>query len=670
MCGLPLLLICLLMLVKVCKLLFSLLRIILVIATNDVSSGWYIDNIELVAGPIIFNHFEDFENDIGHWSAEGPWELGTPTFGPESSYSGNNCCGTNLSGNYSQPLSSLQQELSNLLTSPTFTVPDASENPHLRFWQWYDFSYSDSGSILIKNENGDWDILSESFQWNSSNVWSSPIFDLSAYAGQSVQVAFHFVADNFSNATNDVSSGWYIDDIELVTGPVIFNDFEDFENDIGHWSAEGPWELGAPTFGPESSYSGNNCFGTNLNGNYSQPPSSLQPELINLLISPSFIVSDSSSYPRLRFRHWYDFAQDDYGEVLFRVVGEPWEVVLGSFSGTSENDWKRPFLDLMPYIGKKVQVAFRLLTKDSTNSSSDVSSGWYIDDFNLQNFSTLPLPEIRLEKSGTTPVPGREVEYFISLENLGETTIDSMEISELLEPWFIFIDASPYPNNIVQSIDIFPFDSLGNNYDSFLEWTVSSLSPGEMKIISYKVLLENQFDVGDTVRGSACPRAEMCQNQYYDCANIFVAQGCLSAGTQDEIEECMKIRQSFCSGQWKACHNSLFVDIRFNGGSCAEDKKEAQGPFDPNEKVVLAEKYIQQNQTLVYPIHFENIGTVEAIDVFVTDTLDTNLDLSSLEILTPEGVSIDTANRVVKWELLDRNLQPGETDNVFTVHQP
>ena len=33
----------------------------------------------------------------------------------------------------------------------------------------------------------------------------------------------------------------------------------------------------------------------------------------------------------------------------------------------------------------------------------------------------------------------------------------------------------------------------------------------------------------------------------------------------------------------------------------------------------------------MYPIHFVNIGEIEAIDVFVTDTLDEHLDTSTLQ---------------------------------------
>ena len=49
---------------------------------------------------------------------------------------------------------------------------------------------------------------------------------------------------------------------------------EDFE---GNWTANwhvdaGTWEVGTPTSGPNSAYTGDQCAATKLNGNYSEPP--------------------------------------------------------------------------------------------------------------------------------------------------------------------------------------------------------------------------------------------------------------------------------------------------------------------------------------------------------------------------------------------------------------
>jgi uncharacterized repeat protein (TIGR01451 family) len=113
---------------------------------------------------------------------------------------------------------------------------------------------------------------------------------------------------------------------------------------------------------------------------------------------------------------------------------------------------------------------------------------------------------------------------------------------------------------------------------------------------------------------------------------------------------------------------------------CFPDAEAATLPIDPNEKLVVANSrrledgtilsYIQPDQLLTYPIHFENIGDVEAVDVFVTDVLDPNLDDSTLELLTPDGAAYDPATRTLRWELVDRNLEPGETGNVLLSIKP
>jgi len=129
---------------------------------------------------------------------------------------------------------------------------------------------------------------------------------------------------------------------------------------------------------------------------------------------------------------------------------------------------------------------------------------------------------------------------------------------------------------------------------------------------------------------------------------------------------------------------------------------------DPNEKGVLAERFIQPDQELVYPIHFENIGDIEAQDVFVTDVLDSDLDISSVKIFSFEKgfvplepdttvtiieknrtrieiihnitfefpyvekwtATLDSSTRTVKWELLNINLEPNATEFVLLSVKP
>jgi hypothetical protein len=108
-----------------------------------------------------------------------------------------------------------------------------------------------------------------------------------------VQIAFYF--HSHGSGSPDVSSGWYIDDVEVITGPIVFNNPEGFESGIGDWASErGTWEVGSPTSGPGAAYNGQNCAATRLNGNYAEPVDSR-------IISPSIVVPTASQNPRLRF---------------------------------------------------------------------------------------------------------------------------------------------------------------------------------------------------------------------------------------------------------------------------------------------------------------------------------------------------------------------------------
>ncbi|RLB59045.1 MAG: hypothetical protein DRI34_03070, partial [Deltaproteobacteria bacterium] len=93
-------------------------------------------------------------------------------------------------------------------------------------------------------------------------------------------------------------------------------------------------------------------------------------------------------------------------------------------------------------------------------------------------------------------------------------------------------------------------------------------------------------------------------------------------------------------------------------------------PQDPNDKVSSSgvDGYITPDQYLVYTIFFENKAeaTAEARNVLVTDTIDSNLDLTSFELLDsshPEvlGTSVDEATRTIEFSFSGINLPPNQT---------
>ena len=176
------------------------------------SSGWYIDEVTIERFVPDFGD-GSFETGWGDWYADrGVWQVGTPTAGPGGCHSGTQCAGTVLNGNYPPYTDSR-------LITPTITLPDESqvEEITLSFWQWFNYypygvSYSnDYATVQISTDKGQtWTNVGNLIQ-NYSGGWSLNSIDLTAYAGQQVRIAFFHSED-----PDYQSSGWYIDDVEIL----------------------------------------------------------------------------------------------------------------------------------------------------------------------------------------------------------------------------------------------------------------------------------------------------------------------------------------------------------------------------------------------------------------------------------------------------------------------
>ena len=162
------------------------------------------------------NNPESWETLLGDWYvSSGTWEVGVPTSGPNDAYTGIKCAATRLNGNYSDDADESK------LVSPWIILPSISENPRLRFWHWFSFSSGDYGRSQIRTKNNmTWVDLPEQYHnENSSSVWSNTEVDLTSYGDSIVQIAFFFHSQRDSWGNSTTSSGWYIDDIEIRTGP-------------------------------------------------------------------------------------------------------------------------------------------------------------------------------------------------------------------------------------------------------------------------------------------------------------------------------------------------------------------------------------------------------------------------------------------------------------------
>ncbi len=124
----------------------------------------------------------------------------------------------------------------------------------LSFWTWYDIEpYWDYGFVQVSTDGGatwtslpiegttsehDPDALPDivanlpGFTGNSGG-WLNKTFDLSAYAGNSIELQFRYMTDNYTTL-----AGFYVDDISVVAdGEEIF--FDDVEVLDPAWTADG-----------------------------------------------------------------------------------------------------------------------------------------------------------------------------------------------------------------------------------------------------------------------------------------------------------------------------------------------------------------------------------------------------------------------------------------------
>jgi hypothetical protein len=168
------------------------------------------DNISTrVCDSIVYGN--DWSNGQGNWAADnGVWQVGAPSAGPDDCFTGSQCAGTVLDGAY--PQRTLSRLISASILLPTVSAPDEI---HLRFQNWFSYGLNASGQVQISV----WDANASTWSgWvnegapvaNVSGGWSLKDVDLTAYAGETVRIAFYHTA-----SISTPSFGWYLDDITV-----------------------------------------------------------------------------------------------------------------------------------------------------------------------------------------------------------------------------------------------------------------------------------------------------------------------------------------------------------------------------------------------------------------------------------------------------------------------
>lgn len=182
---------------------------------------------------------------------------------------------------------------------------------------------------------------------------------------------------------------------KIALKPVQTLFFDDFENGNIGWSHGGvndEWELGTPTHtGPSGAYSGNNCWGTDIDSLYGNnsdcwllSPSVNLNNLSYACLSVKIYndVEDSLECASPKDKLWIEGSTDN-GATFFPVTTYLGGVIDFNTGVPKVGGWSRLVLDLTPYIGSTIRIRFHF-----ASNSSVTRPGSYIDNVSIYGRET------------------------------------------------------------------------------------------------------------------------------------------------------------------------------------------------------------------------------------------------------------------------------------------
>ena len=195
------------------------------------------------------------------------------------------------------------------------------------FWQWFSYKWEgssiDKGQVQISTWNGSvwgtWSTLATPVDASSpsdradavyNSGWSKCAVELTAYAGQTVRVAFTMRRVKAPATMARAAVGIWIT-CKVWKGVPQMPVLEGFESGWGDRYAEnGVWEVGAPSSG--GSVSGTKIAAAGLSGDYPDQTDSR-------LIGPPFLVPPDELKPEIRF--WQRYSYGAWGTMgMFRFL--------------------------------------------------------------------------------------------------------------------------------------------------------------------------------------------------------------------------------------------------------------------------------------------------------------------------------------------------------------
>ena len=472
-------------------------------ASGDVPPVTPTPDVTPTPPPVGENVFEEsFENGLGNWTlidADGdgynwmdsqtnPWE-GTGYDGMYAAYSSSYVNGSNPF----EPGTVLFPD--NWMISQEFTVP--AENAVL---SWYhsasDPNYNEENySVYVGNgtdPSGYTEVVYNGYPTNTEQgEYQNVTVDLSAYAGQTVQLAFrhHDVSDMYMlvidyitvSGEGDVPPVTPTPEVTPTPPPVGENAFEDsFENGLVNWTLV------------DADNDGNNWMGTYNTGWSGELPAqdgseaAFSQSFINYvgpLTPDNWMISTEFTVPAEdAVLSWYHSASDvEWNEENYSVyVGhgnDPsgyTEVVYNGYpTNTVQGEYQNVTVDLSAYAGQDIQIAFRhhnvsdmyilLLDNVVVSGAGDVPP-------------VTPTPDVT-----PTPPPAGDLDEALNVEG-GTLTFTNDEVY----PWEVRDNyaASGNAGVVSSSSTVTTTVELAEGEALYFDWSVSSESGWDKLIFS------------------------------------------------------------------------------------------------------------------------------------------------------------------------------------------
>ncbi|MCB1122886.1 MAG: hypothetical protein KJT03_15130, partial [Verrucomicrobiae bacterium] len=98
-----------------------------------------------------------------------------------------------------------------LLFSPPIFIPQ-NGLPQFTYHEWYATATSAHyGQVQIRRVGEEWSDVANTRVFGSGTTWAEKILDLTPYAGDTIQIGFRFVSNNFGTPL----AGWFLDAVSL-----------------------------------------------------------------------------------------------------------------------------------------------------------------------------------------------------------------------------------------------------------------------------------------------------------------------------------------------------------------------------------------------------------------------------------------------------------------------